>query len=65
MPPLGKITANQGEACDMVEAATKISVQDVVSDAEWQQRVDLAACLLYRRRKPASTRRASSTTSAV
>ena len=28
----------------MAEAATTISVQDMVSDSEWQQRVDLAAC---------------------
>ena len=28
----------------MVEAATTISIQDMVSDSEWQQRVDLAAC---------------------
>ena len=28
----------------MVQAATTISVQDMVSDSEWQQRVDLAAC---------------------
>ena len=28
----------------MAEAATKIRVRDMVSDAEWQQREDLAAC---------------------